>query len=100
MVSTSALESLSLYVAQLKKCDVAMNPILTVCKINNGFLIETKCDEGEVADVIYCRDAKEIAEAVITIAAKERLGIPQAVVPPTKQGELFTPAQMRPQSKD
>lgn len=99
MVSTSALESLSLSVARLRKYSVTMNPILTVCKINNGFLLEAKCGEGEVADVIYCRDAKEIAEAVITIAAKERLGITQAV-PPTKQGELFTPAQMGPQSKD
>jgi hypothetical protein len=77
-----------------------MNPILTVCRISNGFLLEAKCGEGEVADIIYCRDAKEIAGAIITIAAKERLGISQAALPPIKQGELFTPAQMGPQPKD
>jgi len=91
VVSTSALGSLSLSVAQLRKYNVMVDPILTVYKINNGFLLEAKRGEGEAAqDVIYCHDAKEITEAIITIAAKERLGI---------QGELLIPAQMGPQPK-
>jgi len=103
VVSASALRSLSLFVAQPRKYNVVVDPILTVCKISNGFLLEAKREdgEGEMADVIYCRGAREIAEAIITIAAKERLGVPQAVAPPpAKQGELLTPAQMGPQSKD
>ena len=64
-----------------------MEPIAQVSKIENGFLLEVHSHAGEVRQVYYAKDAKGIAEEIISLAAREVLGIPA-------QTEMFTPAQM------
>ena len=65
----------------------ALDPILEVVMISNGFLLKFDTGEGTLDEYHYCKDAKEIAELIIASAAREKLGIPT-------QLEMFTPSQM------
>ena len=51
-------------------------PMMQVYTIENGFVARWYTPLGDTAALTYCKDAKEIAETIISHSAKTKLGIP------------------------
>jgi hypothetical protein len=75
-----------------------MEPLIQVYKIENGFLIEHQVEPGAERQLHYCKDAKDIAEEIIAMAARTKLGIEVTTSYDPSQQEMFTRAQMAPTS--
>ena len=69
---------------------IAMDPIMQVYAIENGFLLEFKTDPGDIVTLIYAKDEKDVADQIIAQRARVVLNNPRT----KRQGEMFTEKEM------
>ena len=74
------------------------NPLVTVHKLSNGYLIASSSSTPYLSDgqvLVFCEDIGKIGDHIIAMEARVRMGVPSNVSldTPTRQRDLFMAAQ-------
>lgn len=54
-------------------------PIISVYRISNGYILSSTSEQYSAPTLVYCKEVSEIGDQIITLQAREAMGIPNTV---------------------
>ena len=54
-------------------------PIISVYRISNGYILSSTSEQYNAPTLVYCKEVSEIGDQIVTLQAREAMGIPGSV---------------------
>lgn len=55
------------------------SPVVSVYRITNGYILASSQPQRHESTLVYCKELNEIGDQIITLQAREAMGIPNTV---------------------